>query len=195
MYKEIVVALLLGLGLSASCGFRVFLPLLVTALAAYFKLLPEGLTYTILWMGTLPAVITFATAAVVEIAGYYIPVVDNFLDFIATPLSVAAGTLLTASFLQIDNDMIKWSLGLIVGGGTAGVVQTGTALTRLLSSKTTLTTGNGLLATGENTLAFTGAVFAFVVPVIAGVLAIGIVLIMFYFIKRSSARLLKLKQE
>lgn len=194
MYKEIVVALLLGLGLSASCGFRVFLPLLVTSLAAYFKLLPEGLTYSILWMGTLPAVITFATAAVIEIAGYYIPVVDNFLDFIATPLSVAAGTLLTASFLQIDNEMIKWSLGLIVGGGTAGVVQTGTALTRLLSSKTTLTTGNGLLATGENTLAFTGAVFAFIVPVIAGVLAIAIVLIMFYFIKRSSARLVKMKQ-
>lgn len=194
MYKEIVVALLLGLGLSASCGFRVFLPLLVTSLAAYFKLLPEGLTYSILWMGTLPAVITFATAAVIEIAGYYIPVVDNFLDFIATPLSVAAGTLLTASFLQIDNEMIKWSLGLIVGGGTAGIVQTGTALTRLLSSKTTLTTGNGLLATGENTLAFTGAVFAFIVPVIAGVLAIAIVLIMFYFIKRSSARLLKMKQ-
>lgn len=194
MYKEIVVALLLGLGLSASCGFRVFLPLLVTSLAAYFKLLPEGLTYSILWMGTLPAVITFATAAVIEIAGYYIPVVDNFLDFIATPLSVAAGTLLTASFLQIDNEMIKWSLGLIVGGGTAGIVQTGTALTRLLSSKTTLTTGNGLLATGENTLAFTGAVFAFIVPVIAGVLAIAIVLIMLYFIKRSSARLIKMKQ-
>lgn len=194
MYKEIVVALLLGLGLSASCGFRVFLPLLVTSLAAYFKLLPEGLSYNIVWIGTLPAVITFAAAAVIEIAGYYIPVVDNFLDFIATPLSVAAGTLLTASFLQIDNELIKWSLGLIVGGGTAGIVQTGTALTRLLSSKTTLTTGNGLLATGENTLAFTGAVFAFIVPAIAGALAIAIVLLMVYFIKRSSARLAKMRQ-
>lgn len=194
MYKEIVVALLLGLGLSASCGFRVFLPLLVTSLAAYFKLLPEGLAYSVVWLGTLPAVITFAAAAVIEIAGYYIPVVDNFLDFIATPLSVAAGTLLTASFLQIDNELIKWGLGLIVGGGTAGIVQTGTALTRMLSSKTTLTTGNGLLATGENTLAFTGAVFAFIVPAIAGALAIAIVLLMVYFIKRSSARLAKMRQ-
>ncbi len=194
MYQEIVLALLLGLGLSASCGFRVFLPLLVTSLAAYFKILPEGMSYSISWLGTLPAVITFATASVIEIAGYYIPVVDNFLDFIATPLSVAAGTLLTASFLQVDNEMIKWGLGLIVGGGTAGIVQTGTAFTRLLSSKTTLTTGNGLLATGENTLAFTGAVFAFIVPVIAGVLALAIVSIMLYFIKRSSSRLAKMKQ-
>lgn len=194
MYQEIVLALLLGLGLSASCGFRVFLPLLVTSLAAYFKILPEGMTYSISWLGTLPAVITFGTAALIEIAGYYIPVVDNFLDFIATPLSVAAGTLLTASFLQIDNEMVKWSLGLILGGGTAGIVQTGTAFTRLLSSKTTLTTGNGLLATGENTMAFSGAVFAFIVPAIAGVLAIAIVLIMLYFIKRSSTRLAKMKR-
>ncbi len=193
MYQEIVLALLLGLGLSASCGFRVFLPLLVASLAAYFKLFPDGVTYSIYWLGTMPAVLTFATAAVIEIAGYYIPVVDNFLDFIATPLSIAAGTLLTASFLQIDNEMIKWSLGLIVGGGAAGIVQTGTTFTRLLSSKTTLTTGNGLLATGENTLAFSGAVFAFIVPVIAGVLSIFIILLMLYFIKRSS-RLARMKQ-
>jgi len=90
--------------------------------------------------------------------------------------------------------MIKWGLGLIVGGGAAGIVQTGTTFTRLLSSKTTLTTGNGLLATGENTLAFSGAVFALIVPVIAGVLAIGIVLLMLYFIKRSSNRLARMKQ-
>ncbi|OJV56310.1 MAG: hypothetical protein BGO31_14565 [Bacteroidetes bacterium 43-16] len=195
MYKEIIFALLLGVGLSASCGFRVFLPLLVSSLAAYFQWLPEGVTNQVAWMATLPAIITFATASLVEIGGYYIPVVDHFLDLIATPLAIAAGTFLTASFLHIDNEMIRWGLGLIVGGGAAGIVQTGTVFTRLLSSKTTLTTGNGLLATGENTMAFTGAIFAFIVPVIAGFLGITIVLIMLYFIKRSRARLAKMKQK
>lgn len=194
MNFEIVIALLLGVGLSASCGFRVFVPLLATSLASYFNLLPDGVSSSIHWMGTLPAVVTFATASLVEIVGYYIPVVDNFLDLIATPLAVAAGTLLTGSFLQIDNELLKWALGLIVGGGAAGVVQAGTAFTRLLSSKTTLATGNGLFATGENTMAVTGSIFAFVVPAIAGVLALIIVGLMYYFIKRSRTRLKAMKK-
>lgn len=193
MNFEIVIALFLGLGLSASSGFRVFLPLLITSVASYFGWLPEGISSNISWMGTLPAVITFATASLLEIVGYYVPIIDNFLDTIATPLAIAAGTVLTGNFLQIDNDFLRWGLGLIIGGGAAGTVQAGTAFTRLLSTKTTLTTGNGLLATGENTLAFTGSIFAFVVPVIAGVLALIIIGIMIYFIKRSRARLSQFK--
>jgi hypothetical protein len=193
MSYQIIIALFLGLGLSASSGFRVFLPLLVASLASYFKWMPEGISSNISWMGTLPAVLTFATASVIEIIAYYIPIVDNFLDAIATPLAVAAGTLLTGNFLQVDNEMLRWGLGLIVGGGAAGTVQAGTAFTRLLSTKTTLTTGNGLLATGENTLAFTGSIFAIAVPVIAGVLAVVILGIMIYFIKRSRARLSQFK--
>lgn len=191
---EIFVALMLGVSLSACCGFRVFLPLLLASLASYFNWLPEGISTTIPWLGSLQAVITFSIAALIEIVGYYLPVVDNFLDMIATPLAIAAGTLLTGSFLQIDNEMIKWALGLIVGGGAAGVVQGGTVLTRLLSSKTTLGTGNGLFATGENTMALTGTIFSFIVPVIAGVLALIIIGLMIYFMKRARNSLLKLRQ-
>jgi hypothetical protein len=82
-------------------------------------------------MASTPALIAFATATVFEIGGYYIPFVDNILDTITTPASVAAGTLLTASLLTPEMDpMLKWGLGIIVGGGSAGVVQAGTALTR-----------------------------------------------------------------
>lgn len=193
MDTSILFALFLGIGLSASCGFRVFIPLLLTSLGMYFNWLPESISSNLPWMGTLPAVIAFSVATIIEIAGFYIPIVDNFLDLIATPLAIAAGTLLTSSFLQIDNEMLRWGLGLIVGGGTAGVVQSGTAFTRLLSTKTTLSTGNGLLATGENTLAFTGAIFSFVMPIFAGIIGIGILLLMFYFLKRSKASLARMK--
>jgi len=42
MNIETISALALGIGLSASTGFRVFIPLLVAGIASHFGLLPLG---------------------------------------------------------------------------------------------------------------------------------------------------------
>lgn len=39
MEKEIITAVAIGLGLAASCGFRVFVPMLVASIAALLILL------------------------------------------------------------------------------------------------------------------------------------------------------------
>ena len=96
---ETISAIALGIGLSASTGFRVFIPLLVAGLASHFGLLPLGENFA--WMGSVPALISFSIATVVEVLAYYIPFVDNLLDNIATPLSVGAGTLLTVTPLPL----------------------------------------------------------------------------------------------
>ncbi|RQO31838.1 DUF4126 domain-containing protein [Taibaiella sp. KBW10] len=180
-----IMALLLGLGLSASCGFRVFVPLLVTAVATHFGWFPGMIHNQFAWMGTLPAIIAFGSASVLEILGYYIPVVDNALDAVASPLAVIAGALLATSVLPIDNDLLKWGLGIIVGGGSAGIVQSGTVFTRLLSSKATLTTGNAVVSTGENVAATAGALLSLILPIITGIAALILVLVMGrYAVKR-----------
>lgn len=72
---ETLLGLMIGIGLSAACGFRVFVPLpgmSIAALSGYLSLSPE-----FEWIGTWPALIAFATATVLEIAAYYIPWVDN----------------------------------------------------------------------------------------------------------------------
>ncbi|HBX19530.1 MAG TPA: DUF4126 domain-containing protein, partial [Porphyromonadaceae bacterium] len=71
---------------------RVFIPLLVAGLASHFGWIPLGENFA--WMGSVPALIAFGVAAVVEVGAYYIPFIDNLLDTIAVPLSVMAGTLL-----------------------------------------------------------------------------------------------------
>ena len=74
---ESVLAVIVGLGLAASCGFRVFVPLLVTsaaAIAGYLEL-AEGFE----WISTWTAFAAFAIAAFLEIAAYYIPWLDNLL--------------------------------------------------------------------------------------------------------------------
>jgi hypothetical protein len=63
---EFVVAICLGVGLSAACGFRVFVPLLgmsAAALAGQVGLSPE-----FEWVGSWPALACFLTATVLEIA-------------------------------------------------------------------------------------------------------------------------------
>ncbi|HPN18749.1 MAG TPA: DUF4126 domain-containing protein, partial [Chitinophagales bacterium] len=173
----------MGLGLSASCGFRVFVPLLAASIATKMGILHLGEGFQ--WMGSTAAIICFGAATIFEIAGYYIPFVDNALDTVTTPASVIAGTLLTASAILPDIDpMLKWGLGIIVGGGSAGIIQAGTALTRATSTATTAGVANPIVATVEHILAIVGSIFSIVIPfVIAGVVCI-LILIMLFFVIR-----------
>lgn len=167
MEKEIIIAILLGIGLSASSSFRVFIPLLVASIAAHFNFLSLGAGFE--WLSSMPAMIAFGVAAVVEVLAYYIPVVDNLLDSIATPLSIGAGALLATSVLPIDENLSRWTMGIIVGGGSAASIQTGTSLLRLFSAKTTMTAANPIVATTENISASVSSVMALFFPIFIGI--------------------------
>lgn len=176
---ELFLSLCLGIGLSASCGFRVFLPMLVANVAAMNGWITPGEQFA--WLSTWPAFFGLATATVLEIGGYYIPFIDNLLDTVTTPAAVIAGTLLTTSFIEIDSPFLHWGLGLVLGGGTAGLVQAGTGVLRLLSSKATAGVGNPVVSTAENIASFSLSGLAVFLPVIALVL---VVLLALWLLKR-----------
>src|SRR5438094_7023125 len=129
---ETLLSVCLGIGLSAACGFRVFVPLLVMSIASLSGHLT--LAHGFEWIGSYPALIAFAVATCVEIAGYYIPWVDNLLDTIATPAAIVAGILVTASVMMDVSPFVKWTLAIIAGGGAAGLAQGTTVLARGASS-------------------------------------------------------------
>jgi hypothetical protein len=163
--------IVIGIGLSAACGFRIILPffgLSVAALNGHITLAPE-----FQWIGTLPALIAFATAAL-EIGAYYIPWMDNLLDAVATPLAVAAGTIAAASVMSDVSPFMKWSLALLAlaGGGVAGAVQTGTALLRGVSTAATGGLDNVVIATLELAGAGIATTLSLFVPVVAFTAAI-----------------------
>jgi len=189
MDKEIIVAVAIGIGLSASCGFRVFVPMFVASIAARAGLFPlnEGFQ----WMAGFPALISFGTATVVEILAYYIPFIDNLLDTITTPMAVGAGTLLLTSVLPVDNDFLKWLTGFIFGGGTAATIQGGTALTRLASTKLTAGAGNVVVATGEHAAAIGTSVLSFVIPLIIAAL---VILLLLYLLRKFGKRVFRRKR-
>lgn len=167
---EVITAIALGIGLSASTGFRVFVPMLVASIAAYFGILPlyEGFE----WLGSVPALITFGVASVVEIGAYYVPFVDNLLDMVATPLALLAGTLLMTSVLPIDNDLMRWVTGFIVGGGASATIQGGSVLSRWLSSQSTAGVGNSVVSTGENVAAIGTSVVSLFLPILVAIVVI-----------------------
>jgi hypothetical protein len=189
MTKEIIIAIAIGIGLSASCGFRVFVPMLVASIAAKTGILPlnEGFQ----WLASWPAIFCLGSATVVEILAYYVPFIDNLLDFITTPLAVGAGTLLLTSVIPIDNDILKWTAGLFVGGGAAATVQGGTVLARLGSSKLTAGTGNAVVATGEHAAAIGTSLLSLIIPIFVAVI---ILLLIIFIILKFGRRLFNHKK-
>ncbi|MDX1565568.1 MAG: DUF4126 domain-containing protein [Phycisphaeraceae bacterium] len=180
------MALLMGLGLSATCGFRVFVPLLGMSIATLAGHLEPASGFE--WVGSWPALICFAVAAVLEIGGYYIPWLDNLLDAIATPAAVVAGTIVTASMTGEMSPLLRWLLAIIAGGGSAGAVQLATAFLRGSSTATTGGAANPVVSTGELGASVVGTVLAIVIPVLS-ILFVGCVMFMVLRLVRRKRRL------
>lgn len=168
---EQLLSVLVGVGLSAACGFRVFVPLLVMSIAARSGHLT--LSESFAWLSSWPALLAFSLATLLEIAAYYVPWLDNLLDGLASPAAVVAGIVVTAACITDLSPFLKWSLGVIAGGGAAGTVQALTVTARATSSTTTGGMGNPILATLEAGLSAFMALMALVLPVLAMVFFLG----------------------
>ncbi len=160
------MSIMIGVALSATCGFRVFVPLLAVnigtrALDADGQPLIE-LAGGFDWLSSDIALMVFLVATLFEIGGYYIPWIDNLLDTIASPASIVAGTVITASFATGMDPWLQWLLGVIAGGGAAGAVQATTVVARAGSTVTTGGLGNPIVASVETSGAFLGSALSIV---------------------------------
>ena len=162
---ETILSIFLGVGLSASVGFRVFLPLFALSLAAYFNI--WELNESWLWIGSTTAVITLGIATVVEIVAYYIPVIDNALDAIAIPLATIAGTAVMVSTVADLSPVITWALAIIAGGGTAAAVKSSASATRLGSTVSTAGFGNPIVSTIETGTSIVMSIISIFLPILA----------------------------
>lgn len=178
---EIMLAVLIGIGLAASAGFRVFTPMLVTSI--FSKVGWVSLASSFDWVGSNPALIAFAVATVVEVGSYYIPVIDNVMKTIATPVAAIAGIILTASFVGDMDPLFSWSVAIIGGGGVATVSQLTTLAVRGVSTVTTAGVGNIFVSIAEGFTAVVMSILSIVLPIIV-VFFVGILLIVFITVIR-----------
>ncbi|MDY6827307.1 MAG: DUF4126 domain-containing protein [Bacillota bacterium] len=179
---EYLLSLLIGISLSATSGFRIFVPLLalsVFSLTGWLELTPA-----FSWFGTYPALAALAVATVLEIAAYFFPYVDNLLAAAAAPASALAGVLITAAVLVDFLPMLAWALAIVDGGGAA---IGGSVVSSLLHTGSTAVTGgtvNPLLSTVESLFAFLNSLLALLLPVLVFPLLVSLALIMFFIYRR-----------
>jgi len=179
-----VTAFFIGIGLAATCGFRVFVPLLGLSIASHLGAVP--LSHGFEWIGGWPATIVFGVATALEIGAYYIPWLDHLLDIIATPAAVVAGAVVTVSMLGELSPFVRWPLGIIAGGGVAGAVQGSSVLVRGASTATTGGIGNPVVSTGELVASIVGTIVCIVLPIVAIILVCTLLFFIFRRIFRRS---------
>jgi len=164
----IALAVLLGLGLSASTGLNTFLPLLLLSAAARFHIAGIELGAKFDWLSSDVAIAVLLIASVVEIIADKVPAVDHFLDSVGTFVRPLAATVATASVLTgADvNPTIAAVVGLMIGAPTSLGFHTLKAGTRIASSAATFGCANPVLSLIEDVISFGLTVLAIFVPLV-----------------------------
>ena len=186
MNSETIISIFLGVGLAASVGFRIFLPLFALSLASYFGVWELNESWQ--WIGSIAALITLGVATLAEIFAYFIPWVDNLLDSIAIPLAAIAGTAVMVSTVANLDPVVTWSLAIIAGGGTATAIKGAGASTRLASTATTGGLANPLVSTVETGTAIVVATASIFAPILAAFLVIAILVFVFMIYRKLRPR-------
>jgi len=188
---ELLMAILIGVGLSAAVGFRVFTPLLITSIAekADMVQLAEGFS----WIGTTPALVAFLVATILEITSSYIPFVDQVMKVLATPVAIVAGILLTASFIGEMEPLLTWSISIIAGGSTATVSQLTTTSIKGASTITTGGMGNFLVSIAEGIGALAMSIVSILLPFLALIFVLVLFIAFIFIVRRIKKTLPKAK--
>lgn len=180
---EMILAICIGLALSATVGFRIFTPLLITGIfeRVDWITVSEGFS----WLGSNPALVAFGAATVFEIAVNYIPAVGSIMKVIATPIAAIAGILLTASFIGDMNPLLEWSIAIIGGGGVAAASHAAVTGVKGVSETALLSPA---VAVVEDVTATTVPIAIFLVPVLAIVFVVLIPLLIFTLYNKRKRR-------
>jgi len=185
----IVLAVLLGLGLSASTGLNTFLPLLLLSAAARFHIAGIELGHRFDWLSSDVAIIVLIVASIVEIIGDKVPAVDHFLDAIGTFIRPLAATVATASVLTgADvNPTVAAVVGLMIGAPTSLGFHTLKAGTRVASSAATLGCANPILSLIEDVISLSLTLVAIFVP-LAVPIALGLLVWLLWLVAKRIRR-------
>lgn len=166
---SVLISVAAGLALAAAAGFRAFVPLLVAGLAIHYGYLEPAAGFA--WLGEPPALIALAAATAIEVAAYYVPGLDHFLDALGAPVAIAAGIVAAAGVMVGLPDWLRWAAAVGAGGTLTAAGHALNAIGRAKTAAATAGTGNPVYATGELAGSVAIAALAVLLPVLALALA------------------------
>ncbi|MFZ2494038.1 MAG: DUF4126 domain-containing protein [Thermoanaerobaculia bacterium] len=163
---DLILALLLGIGLSASTGLNTFLPLLLLSAAARFHIADITLNAKFGWLASDLAIGILIAACIIEIVADKVPAVDHVLDSVGTFLRPAAGLVAVSSVLTGVDPVIAAVVGLIVGSPISFGIHSLKAGTRVASTATTFGCANPFISMIEDVLALLLSVASILAPIL-----------------------------
>jgi hypothetical protein len=185
---ETILNVLLGIGLAATCGFRIFVPLLIMGIAGVSGNL--NLSSGFEWIASYPAMIVFGIATIFEAVAYFFPYIDNLLNTISTPFSILAGVIVSAAVIADISPFLQWTLAIIAGGGAASA-------TSLISNgahhaSTVVSAGitNPVISAVESVISVILPVLAIAMPVLAFILLIFLVAAIYRLLLRLRSKIM-----
>lgn len=156
--------------MSACCGLRGFMPLLLISAAARYGHIEVNLINKDLFPYLVKNDMVFnilVLLAIIEVVGDKLPSFTTFLDafhLILRPISGALGAL---SFLNFPDPVLNYTLALGLGAAIALPIQSYRASCRIMSDLGYQTNYNLYLSLTEDVLSLGGAILALIIPPLA----------------------------
>jgi len=185
---SLILALLLGLGLSASTGLNTFLPLLLLSAAARFEIAGITLGEKFQWLSSDVAIVVLIVACIAELIADKVPAVDHFLDSVGTFVRPIAGATAAASVLTGMDPTVAALVGLMIGAPTSLGFHTLKAGTRVASSAATFGCANPVISVVEDVFSFVLSVIAIFAPVVVPIVLGLFILVLWQVMKRIRGR-------
>ncbi|MDN5278875.1 MAG: 1-acyl-sn-glycerol-3-phosphate acyltransferase [Clostridiales bacterium] len=164
---EYALPIMTGLSLAALTGFRAFLPPLVLGLV--YRIFPEAVNINeqFAFLAQDPVLICLGIAALFEFLADKIPVVDNFLDWLALPAKILFSGILTYALIPGATHWFYLLVAIVFAEGATLTVHAGKTGIRAASTVTTGGTANPVIGLVEDVISFAGAVAAILLPWLA----------------------------
>ncbi len=186
-YASLLLQIATGVGLAAVTGLRAFLPAFVVGVLGRLDWIPLRGGFE--WLESIPALVIFGTAFILEILADKIPGVDHFLDVTGTVVKPAVGALVMVASLTDLPPLYAAVIGLLLGGSVSGSVHFAKAGLRAISTGATGGTANPIVSAAEDGLSLSGSLLAVFFPVLFFLILIATALLLFYFLQRRKPRL------
>lgn len=172
---EYALPVMTGLSLAALTGFRAFLPPLILGLV--YKLFPQmiNINESFSFLAQDPVLICLGVAALIELLGDKIPVVDNFLDWLNIPAKILFSAILTYALIPGSAHWFYSLVALVFAETATLTVHTGKMGIRAASTVSTGGTANPVIGIFEDIISISGAVAAILMPWLAILLLVYII--------------------
>ncbi|CAH0167173.1 DUF4126 domain-containing protein [Microbacterium sp. Bi121] len=191
-----MIEFLIGSSLAASAGLNAWMPLFLLGLADRFLPavnLPAGWS----WIGSDIALWILGALLALEIVADKIPALDSINDVVQSVLRPASGGIVfgagaSAETVAVDDPSAFFSqntwVPIVTGIVIALVVHVTKATGRLAANTVTGGLAAPVLSTAEDGASFLLAALAIIVPVLAGLLLIGLIVAVIMLFRRRSRK-------